>query len=78
MEGWYTGFWSKRALSELLFIARRFFVFGQRLVPNVLGDPKLGLHWLSYAFLDLATLFQKLLNKRVIGIIFRYLFILVP
>ena len=77
-ERWHTSFWSKRELDVLFFIARRFFVFGQRLVPHVLGNPKLGLHWLGYAFLDLATLLQKLLNKRVIGVVFRYLFHLSP
>lgn len=56
-----------RCGARSLFVARGFFFFGQRLVPNILAEPKARIRRFGFAFADFAALVQKFLNKRIIG-----------
>ena len=62
----------RRSLSgperALLLVARRFFFFGQLVVPDVIAKPQFGGQRLGLSNADFPAFFQKLLNKRVIGI----------
>ena len=57
-----------------LLVARRFFFFGERLVPDILTQSQSRVRRLGFTFGHFAALVQVLLNKRVIGGFFFHLF----
>ena len=50
------------------------FFFGQRLVPNILAQTKLRTRGFGFALRDFTAIFQKFLNKRIIGVFFLDMF----
>ena len=57
-----------------LLVARGFFFFGQRLVPNVLAKTQRRVKRFGFAFADLAAFVQVFLNKCFVSGVFGYMF----
>ena len=60
--------------NALLFVARRFFVFGQLVVPLVVGKAKFRRGRFGFANADFTALIQKFLNECIIGSFFGDMF----
>ena len=61
-------------IARSLLVARGFFFFGQRLVPNILAQPKTRVQRFGFALADFAALVQIFLNKRFVGGVFWNMF----
>lgn len=70
IPGQYSGLCS----AQSLLVARGFFFFGQRLVPNIFAESKARIRRFGFAFADFAALVQEFLNERIIGVLFLDMF----